>query len=87
MVVAMKRAPAKDDLRVERELLRQAQAQALFDEIVSAGCGFRIEFEELRLTNMSAMSADQWARFNVLGGTDEFIALARQHAETNHDGV
>ena len=87
MVVAMKRAPAKDDLKAERQALRQAQARALFDEIVSAGCGFRIEFEELRLTNMSAMSADQWARFNVLGGADEFIALARQHAEANQEGV
>lgn len=87
MAIAIKRAPAKDDLKTERGLLRQAQVEALFAEIVTAGCGFRIEFEELRLTNMSAMSADQWARFNVLGATDEFIALARQHAEANQDGA
>ena len=57
--MAVKRAPAKDDLKSERQALRQAQVQRLFDEIVGAGCGFRIEFEELRLTNMSAMNTDQ----------------------------
>lgn len=81
MPVAVKQAIAKDDLKAERQALWQAQMKQLFDDVITAGCDFVIDGNELRLQNMARMDSALWARFEHFGGSPEFMTLSRQHAE------
>jgi len=57
----------------------QDDARKLLEDLLAAGCAFRIEEGELRLQYPSRISAGLWVRFQNAG--DAFIKLARETAE------